>query len=233
MSHMNIFAIAAVLAFAQDLPTLSQFKEALAQAPVPATVAAAPQAAGAAQAAAPVLPAKFKVDERILSWTTTFDIKDDNKTYGVVTQKFFSLARAFTYDDAQGKCVAKARQRILSWGSHVDVTDCADRPIGSIKEEVMKSLFKVHTTYAILDASGKEVAKSVKVDWIGTEVTLTAGGRQIAKLTRPWLQWFSDSWDVEVSDATAADTRLIVMIAAYKTSVDNERRREEAEDDDK
>lgn len=232
---MTLLSLLAAAALAQDLPSLSEFKANLGTLPAPAAVSGVGEFAplAQAQAAAPKLPAKFKVRERVISWTTTFDIKDDHKTYGVVTEKFFSLTRSFTYNDDKGACVARARQRILSWGSHVDVTDCADKAIGSIKEEVFKSLWKVHTTYAILDAAGKEVAKSTKVDWIGTEVTLTAGGRQIAKLKRPWLQWLSDTWEVEVNDAKAADSRLIVMIAAYKTSVDNARRRERDADDDK
>ena len=92
---------------------------------------------------------------------------------------------------------------------------------------MLKSLFKIHTTYSILDASDREIAVSEKVDWISTSVTLSKpNGGVIATLKRPWLNILADSWTVKVADKSAVDPRLIVMIAAYKTSVDNDRRAE-------
>ena len=175
----------------------------------------------------PVLPAEFEVREHVIALTDTFSLKAGGQTYGRVTQKLISLTKSFTFTDAAGTCIAQARQRILSWGSHVDVTDCSGAKVGAIKEQVFKSLFKIHTTYSILDASDREIAISEKVDWISTSVTLTKpNGGLIATLKRPWLNILADSWTVKVSDKTAVDPRLIVMIAAYKTSVDNDRRAE-------
>jgi len=200
-------------------------------APAAKAVGAPPAQTMGQSAGAPALPAEFVIHERVISLVTKFDLTAGSASFGTITQQFFSLARAFTYDDASGRCVARARARILSWGSHVDVTDCADRPIGSIKEQVLKSLFKVHTTYSMLDASGAEIATSTKVGWISTEVTITRpDGRKIATLSRPWLSILSDIWTVKLADQAAVDSRMIVMIAAYKTSVDNARRREAASD---
>lgn len=212
-------------------------RTALAESPAPAAVegtavgALAPEAAAAATG--PELPKKFQVVERMISLTNTFDIEAGGKTLGTIREKILSLTRSFDYKDSQGRCVAKAKEAFFSWGTEIAVTDCAGGKLGTIKENVFKSLFKVQTTYAILDASGKSVAQSTKVDWLGTEVTLRAGadgkGGRVAKLTRPWLQLFRDTWDVELTDSKAADPRLIVMISVYKTAVDNARR---AEDDD-
>ena len=190
---------------------------------VPATVAVA--APGAA--AAPSLPDEFTIHERVLSLMDTFDLKAGGNKFGKITEKFFSMTKSFTYEDASGVCVAKARSRILSWGTHVDVTDCADRPLGAIKEQVMKSFFKVYTIYSILGPDGRQTAVSEKVEWISTDVVLRrADGRTIAELHRPWLNFLSDNWEVKIRDHQAVDARLLVMIAAYKTSVDNDRRRE-------
>lgn len=226
MKALAVCLLALAAPAAAQLPSLAAFNEALAEAPAPAAVAAAVPAA--AQTPAPKLPKKFELHERVLSWSTTFDIREGGKSYGKVTQKILSLRRSFTYEDASGACVAKAAQKILSWGVEIEVSDCSGRTIGFIKEQVFKSFFKVHTTYSILDAQKKEVAVSTKVDWIGTEVTLMAGSRRAAKLSRPWLNWFSDTWTVELDDQSAVDARLTVMIAAYKTAVDNERRAEES-----
>lgn len=184
--------------------------------------------ASAQAAPAPQLPAEFQIKERILSFTDTFDILAGGKKYGVITQKIISLTRSFKYKDADGNLVAEARSRILSWGSHIDVTDNLGQPIGSIKEQVFKSFFKVYTAYSILDAGGKEIALSEKVDWIGTKLAISdKQGRLISTIERPWINFFSDHWTVKVHDPKAVDSRLMVMIAAYKTSVDNARRQEE------
>ena len=173
------------------------------------------------------LPSEFTIREEFFSLTTSLDIKADDKSFGTVSQKILSLTRAFRYTDATGVCIAEARSRILSWGSHVDVTDCSGAKIGGIKEQVIKSLFKVHTTYSILDAADREVAVSTKVEWISTFLELTKPtGEQIATLQRPWLSIPTDRWTVKITDKAAVDPRLIVMIAAYKTSVDNARRKD-------
>lgn len=196
-------------------------------------VAAAPPAAPAASAPAPKLPSEFTIHERVIALTDTFDLKDGKKIMGTITEKFFSLTKSFKYVDASGSCVAEARARFFSWGTHVDVTDCQGRKVGAIKENVLKSFFKVYTTYAILDGQDREIATSEKVEWISTDVTLTSKqGRAVASLHRPWLNVFSDNWTVKVSAADACDSRLIVMIAAYKTSVDNDRRAEESRKSD-
>jgi uncharacterized protein YxjI len=213
-----------------NLNTVQGFIEyAPAQAPAaPEAAYAGPSTHLAALTPAPQLPAEFTIKERVLSFTDTFDIVSSGKKLGVISQKILSLTRSFKYKDADGNLVAEARSRILSWGTHIDVTDDLGQPIGGIKEQVFKSFFKVYTVYSILDAQGQEIATSEKVDWLGTKVTLSDHqGRQIATLQRPWINIFSDHWDAKVYDPKAVDSRVMVMIAAYKTSVDNDRRAEE------
>lgn len=232
------FLLAAGLAVAVPARAGSaSFDELKAVAGAPAPAVAVPAAAPAAPApqdpGAPVLPDEFTIHERIIALTDTFDLKAGKTSYGTLTEKFFSLTKSFTYTDASGRCIAKARTRLFSWGTHIDVTDCADRPIGAIKENVLKSWFKVWTTYSILDGQNKEVAVSEKVEWISTDLVLRRpNGAVIAQLHRPWLNVLSDNWNVKLLDHAAVDSRLIVLIAAYKTSVDNDRRREESDKDD-
>ncbi len=194
----------------------------------PVSVAAPATPAASVPSAAPALPDELTVHERVISLTDTFDLKAGGAKYGTITEKFFSLTKSFTYVDAKDDCVAKARARLLSWGTHIDVTDCSDRPIGAIKENVLKSFFKTWTTYSIVDGRGQEVAISDKVEWISTDLSIRRpDGRAIAELHRPWLNILSDNWTVKIHDHSAVDARLIVLIAAYKTSVDNDRRAEE------
>jgi uncharacterized protein YxjI len=190
--------------------------------------------------AAPALPDEFTVHEEIISVrkvlldTDTFDLKGGSGQFGKIIEKFLTLTKDFTYVDASGQCVAKSRARLISWGTHVDVSDCAGRPIGAFQEHVLRSLFKVNTVYSILDGQGKEIATSEKVEWISTSLTLRRpDGSVIAELHRPWLNILSDNWDIKIRDHAAVDARVIVLIAAYKTSVDNDRREEQDAKDEK
>lgn len=198
---------------------------ALSPVPVPPASQMASPTVSPDSAPAPALPDEFTISERAISLTDTFDIKSDGASLGTITAKLISLTKSFTYEDAKGVCVAKAHARLLSWGTHIDVTDCSGQAIGGIKENVFKSLFKVQTSYAMLDAKGKELATSKKVDWISTDVTIRRpDGGAIAALHRRAINIISDKWTVKISDHAAVDSRLIVMIAAYKSSVDNDRR---------
>lgn len=218
---------------APELPSMSQFRTALKEAPRPpiAVAAAAAQAAGA-PAAAPVLPANFSLYEKFFTIMDALELKSGNASYGRVTQRFWALSKAFYWDDPRGRRVAEARARILALGSTVDVTDGAGNKVGTIKEEILKSLFKVWTTYRILDPQGRQIASSEKIELFSTEITLKRqDGRSVALLRRGFkenLLRLTDRWDVTVYDANAIDSRLLVMIAAFKTSVDNDRAREAA-----
>jgi uncharacterized protein YxjI len=195
-------------------------------------------APGAAPSQAPALPRSFRIDEKVLSWTTSFRLRDESKQHalGEITKKLFSWTTTFTYKDASGNVVALAHAKLFSWGTQIVVEDEAGRKIGTIKENVLKSLFKVHTVYSILDGADKEVAVSEKTDWITTNFEIhDKNGRLVAKMHRGFFNVFADHWDVQLGDSGAVDSRVTVMIAAYKTDVDNQRRAEESKknDDDK
>lgn len=171
----------------------------------------------------PDLPSEFKLTERFFAWTHTFDITSDRGNLGTVVKKFLSWGSTFTYKDAAGNKVATAKARVFSWGTHIDVHDAEDRKIGAIKEQVWKSLFKFTTTYSILDADDKQIGESEKVDWVGTNFSLTdRKGRLIATIERPFWRW-RDTWTVRIGDAKAVDPRIIIMIGVYKSDVDHAR----------
>ena len=220
---------------APELPSMAAFRETMKSAPLPPlAVAAAQKPKGqAAPSAGPALPASFTLREKFFTVMDALEIKSGDTSYGRVTERFWALSKSFYYDDAQGKRVAEARARILALGSTVDVTDGAGVKIGTIKEEILKSLFKVWTTYRILDANGNQIASSEKVELFSTEITLKApDGRSIALLRRGFkenLLRFTDRWDVTVYEPGRIDSRMLVMITAFKTSVDNDRRAEEAD----
>lgn len=181
-----------------------------------------------ALAQAPVVPDQFSVNERILSVMTTLDLDGPSGSFGTVTKRFFSVADQFDWTAPSGATVATGRKRLLSWGNIVEVFDGSGHKIGTIKEEILKSLFKVYTTYWILDANDRPVARSEKVDWLGTEITMfDGGGHRVVRLSRPWINLLGDKWEVQVANQKVVDPRLIVMTSVFKTDADNQRREAE------
>ncbi|MBI3298409.1 MAG: hypothetical protein HYZ75_09620 [Elusimicrobia bacterium] len=182
------------------------------------------------------LPDDFLVRERPFAWTDSFYIKAGDLNFGRIDQEVFAWGKSFRLTDSDGKHVAEAKAKVFTWASTVEVFDAQGRKIGEIKEDILKSLFKVYTTYHIYDAQGRLVADSEKAEWFNTDITLRAlDGRVVATLHRPRLTWRpTDRWQVAVKDPGAVDKRLLSMIAAYKTSVDNDREsaeRRQADDD--
>jgi uncharacterized protein YxjI len=185
---------------------------------------------------APELPASLELKET--GWSmmagsgyTSFEIRSGSQKLGKVEQKVLSWTRSFNYYDAQGSLLATARQAAFSWGVQVDIFDCNQKKIGTLKENLLKSWLKVETTYDILDAAGVKVATSEKQDWITTDFYLRdTGGRLVAELHRPWNTLFGESWKVTIHYSQALDPRLYIMVGAYKTSVDKERREQQAKE---
>jgi uncharacterized protein YxjI len=177
------------------------------------------------------LPASFDVKQRVFfKWTETFDVSGDGVNYGTVSQKLVSFTKSFNYDDNTGARTATASVAVLSWGTQIDVVDGAGKRIGTIKQELFTSPFKTWTTYRILDGDGNQVATSQKSEFWSTSFDLTANdGHLIATIHRNAWNWMGDNWSVTVKDSAAVDPRIEVMIAAFKTSADEEQKAKEAE----
>src|SRR5690606_16654311 len=111
----------------------------------------------------------FYLDEHVTSLTTKLSVlSDDGSTgYGSVTKDIVALTTAFTYTDGSGEIAATASQRMLSWGVKIDVYDASGTLLGTIQERILESLFKTWTTYEILDAQGRVIAVSKKLQ-LGT-----------------------------------------------------------------
>ena len=168
------------------------------------------------------LPTSYELAPR-LSLGTSFKIKSGSGIHGTIQQRWFSLVHTFIYRNAKNEIVATARVNPFSWGTQIDVMDCEGKKIGAMKEEVWKSLFKIRTSYLILDQNGARVGKSEKIDWGNTQFDLhDQRGHVVAHLERPWLR-FMDHWSVDVYDKGAIDGRLLVMIGAFKSAADSEK----------
>lgn len=174
----------------------------------------------------PSFPQAFKLEETLNPFVTNFEVKGNNgQNLGTVEEKFISLTATFTYKDSEGNLVATAKKALLSWGTKIEVFDCKGRLIGTLQEKIFESLFKTYTNYAILDANSKEVATSEKLDWLATAITLkNPSGQVLAEMKRPMFNVFTDTWNITVSSQNTVDSRIVVVLAAFKTKADDERR---------
>lgn len=193
----------------------------------------------AATAKAPAAPVeKHTMSSRVLSWGWTFDIKDGNgQPEGIVDQKLLNFRKTFEYRDENNQKKATGQERLFSWGTKIDIYDEKGQPIGGIQEQVFKSWWKPYTVYSVVDAQGKEIAKSEKLEAFETDFTLSNNkGEKIATIHRPWLNFIRDNWTISITKPDEVDKRILYMIPAYKTSADAERRaraQEEEEDSSK
>lgn len=168
------------------------------------------------------------VSSRIFAWSHTFDVGCKSGEKGSISQHIFSWSRSFTFADENGQTKATANARIFSWGTAIDVKDENGAVLGTIKENVFKSLFKPYTTYSIHDASGKEIATSKKVEWLQTNFEVhDSKGNWVSSINRPWINWLRDNWTISLNRSGDVDPRILMMIPAYKSAVDADRRSEE------
>lgn len=179
---------------------------------------------------APALPNNFEIVQKAFTWGKTFEVKAGGVTHARIVEKLFTWGRTFRYENNNGLLVASAHAKPFSWGVHIDVFDSSGALIGSIKEDLNRSIFSPYTIYHILDANGQEVALSKKYQLFSTDITLTnpRTGQQVANMHRNALNFLGDTWYVSVQNREGVDPRLLVVISAFKTAEDADR----AADDD-
>lgn len=171
----------------------------------------------------PNLPNTFTVTEQVSVFQHVFKVEADNhaQTLGSIEEEIFSWARTFKYLDNTGALVATAKARPISWGYTIDVADAHGQPLGTIKEQVFSSLFGISNIYTVLDANDNKIAESDKFQFLDTRFTIKDNsGQVLATIYRP-VTLFCDQWSVSYVNKDAVDSRLLVMIAAFKTAEDN------------
>lgn len=176
------------------------------------------------------LPNEFLIDEKLIAIGNKFTIKSSNTIPGTIEEKIFSIGKTFTLYNDKHEPVAVAHERVLSWGVNIDVTDCNGQKLGSVHEEIIKSMFHAFTTYSILDANDRVLAQSEKIDFISTDFQIfDKSNTPVARIYRGAFQFLTDKWQVTIRSQDL-DPRLYVFIAAYKTAADNEKSNNDDDD---
>lgn len=162
------------------------------------------------------LPSKFTIEEYAMSIGTDFKVPG---TSCYIDEEIVSLTANFTCT-IHGAPYAYARQKMFSIGTKIMIYDGKQSLLGSIEEQVFNS-WGVYTKYLIKDKNGALIATSEKHQLMSTSMFIKdSQGRVLCKITRPTINMFGDSWDVEVFNSEY-DKRLFLFIPCYKTYRDN------------
>ena len=105
----------------------------------------------------------------------------------------------------------------------------------SLKFPILEQIFPavitggMYSVYSFFDAQNNITAKTQKVELLSTTFdiyTAQAPPNQVAVVTRSFLgKIFNDRWSVNVFNNEAVDKRILIMLAVFKTSRDNEQAR--------
>ncbi len=165
-----------------------------------------------------VVPTHFEIVQQS-TFATSLDVNANGARYGTIARDG-SFWTSFTYHNAQGATLANAVKSGHLWGTQVEIRDGSGRLIGTLKKQVWAGGLGT-TVYSVLDAAGREVATSEKVQRGEIRFTLKSpSGRAIATLQRPSWQ-ARDSWTVDIHVPDVVDQRILIVIAAFKTHADD------------
>lgn len=166
------------------------------------------------------IPSEFNVNERWLSWTTTFDIETKQFKLGTVHRKFFSLTTEYEYYDIFDKLQARARLHFFSLGAVFTIKDAEDNYIGKVNEKI----FRFFPTFEIISPS-EEVLGIAKLNFWETKYTVRdpITNEVMATMTRPFFR-LKDNWTVKILNrdlfvSKKIDPRLFITVMAFQTDM--------------
>ena len=189
-----------------------------------------PRLAGGAASAArcpQIAPAiTYSMTQSFFAFGTDFYIYTSaGQLAGWVGQRNLHWSKTFDLYNEKNEFVARAREQAFTWGVKIDVTDCEGRPLGSIQENIISSLFKTWSTYTLYNANERAVGQSKKLEYGDTSIVFfTKSDGRIAEAYRPWANFFRDHWEVRLSsEKPEFDSRIVFFVPAFKSTSDAQR----------
>lgn len=167
------------------------------------------------------VPDRFFVQQRYLSWTTTFDIDTDQLKLGTVSRRLLSLMVQYDFYDYKELLQATATQRFFSLGVIFDLTDATNHPIGSVQEKI----FTFFPSFEIHSPSGEILAVATMNLW-GTSFSIVdpVTSQEMATLYRSFFR-LKDDWTVDIINRElfskkGIDPRLFITVMAFQTDAE-------------
>jgi uncharacterized protein YxjI len=175
------------------------------------------------------IPKSFQLKKKIISIGTDMYITNDNRdNFGKIEERTLSWGRTFQYYDNTGKILATAKQEVFSFGTKINITDESGQRIGSVEQEIIESMFSLHSIYSIKDKNGELIAKSKKLDFFTSNVDIfDVSGKFVANFDQRAFT-ISDKWNCKI-ESTSIDKRLIIFIPSFVSAAQSDKREKEGE----
>lgn len=175
---------------------------------------------GSASLAASVdLPDHFTVRERLFTFMATFDVESPRYRLGYA-QRSFSIVPEYVLYDYQHQPQFSARMRWTFFGVSFDIADQDGRKMGIVDERI----FTLFPAFDIISVDGEKLA-TARMNFWGTTYTVTdpATSEVIATISRPFFNFFGDTWSVDIINhgllkRNGIDPAEFVLIAVFQTN---------------
>lgn len=164
---------------------------------------------------------KIRLKERYFSVGTNVGLFVNGSDFLEIEEKIFALTKKMTMK-YNGKIVATATKKMFSFGSTTEIIDCDGKLIGTIEEQILKSLLSVSSQYNLYDANHQFLANSEMSAFLSTELSVKGKNGEL-KAKRDLINILGDNWTItQIGDL---DQRLVLFIPALKILNDNHNRK--------
>lgn len=188
---------------------------------------------GLATAACPVLelPENFELNEKSASDGRDFQIKSKSGKIGTISMRNPRGRFSFEIRNERKELIARAKEEDRGDDSRIEVFDCQNRSLGSIRARDWRNSFHLNKEYKILDGAGREQGMARKNELLAAEFQVRSYADELCmEIHQPAVDFFKDSWDLKFFSA-AVDPRVAILLPAYRTSVKYREKLEEEEED--
>lgn len=173
----------------------------------------------------------IKVDEgwgSAVGLVTSFNIiSQQGEKLGKISREIINLTTRFNLKNLEGDLVAYGENKLLSFGTVTNFYDCNGDRIGKLGEEIFKSMFQVYTSYKLYDEHDYHIATSKKVEFILSTFSLynSDTDEEVVEINQRWHP-LKDNWSVHIKDDYAIDSRIALLIPAFKSQANHNRKNE-------
>ena len=169
---------------------------------------------------------EFRLEENLVGVGTNLEIQSpDGTPFGLLDERVLAIGAEYRVLNHDEELVATAKQKVISWGVSVRVDDCLGRHMATIEERVFESLWRVRTTYEILDPSGRQVARSDKTEFMGVDMEFVdPDDNVLGRIERSLMGgMIYDVWNGSITDGSPDAMIVLAVAAALKSRADNKR----------
>ena len=196
-----------------------------------------------AQASCPQLslPLDFEINEKGADDGRDFQIKSKSGKIGIIKMRNPRGRFSFEIRNEKKELVARAKEEDRGDDARIEIFDCENRSLGSIRARDWRNSFHLNKEFKLLDGAGRVQGKARKDELLAAKYEVRSYNDELCmEIHQPAVDFFKDSWDLKFFSA-AVDPRVAILLPVYRTSVkyresleekEKERREDRREDEE-